>query len=410
MGYTKKAIKGISWTAFLRLIVKSVGFVEMLILARILIPRQFGAFGVAMLMLGLLEVITESGVNVILVQEEDIDKYINSAWIVSIFRGALISLIIFFSAPIVANFFHSADSLILLYLISIVPLLRGFLNPSIVKFQKELRFQRDFLFQFPGILIDTFVSITTCYLMRSPIGIVLGLIAGVIVELVLSFFVASPRPRLELERAYIYKLSHRGKWVTASGVFNFLFHNADNIVVGRMLGTSALGVYQIAYSLSIIPITEVADVFSRVTFPVFAKISSDTHRLWIAFIKIILVTTLLTVPFGVLLYVFPQEIITITLGKKWLAAIAILPTLAIFGVLRAISGSSSALFLAVGKQEYVTFVTLVSLVGLIIPIIPLVLHFGILGAAMSALAGSVIALPVMIYGTWKVFSKVHEKS
>ncbi len=121
-------------------------------------------------------------------------------------------------------------------------------------------------------------------------------------------------------------------------------------------------------------------------------------------------TTLLTVPFGVLLYVFPQEIITITLGKKWLAAIAILPTLAIFGVLRAISGSSSSLFLAVGKQEYVTFVTLVSLVGLIIPIIPLVLHFGILGAAMSALAGSVIALPVMIYGTWKVFSKVHEKS
>src|SRR5260221_8826621 len=97
MGYTKDAIKGISWIGLLRLIVKSFGFVEIVILARILAPEQFGAYGIVLLELGLLEVFTESGINVILIQEKEFEKYINSAWIVSIVRGFLISLFIIIS-------------------------------------------------------------------------------------------------------------------------------------------------------------------------------------------------------------------------------------------------------------------------------------------------------------------------
>ena len=107
MGYKKEAIKGISWIGLLSLATKAIGFLEAIVLARILLPSQFGAYGVALLALGLLEVITESGVNIILVQEKEIDKFINSAWVVSIIRGVFIMAIILLSAPFIAIFFHS---------------------------------------------------------------------------------------------------------------------------------------------------------------------------------------------------------------------------------------------------------------------------------------------------------------
>jgi len=410
MGYKKDAIKGISWIAVLRVATRVVAFVKTLILARILLPVQFGAYGVVLLLLGFLEVMTETGVNVILIQEKNVDEYINSALVVSIIRGVFIAFLIIVLTPFIVLFFHSPGSKILLYSASVVPFLRGFINPSVVKFQKDLQFNREFWYRFAIFFVDSFVSILFSWITHSPIGIVIGLIAGVVVEIALSYILIKPLPVIEFHKTYFYKIFHGGKWVTVSGFFNYLFHNADNIVVGRLLGTGALGIYQMAYSFSILPITEISDVFSRVTFPVFTKIAGDKYRLRRAFIRIMFVITLLTLPFGVLLYFFPKEIVSFVLGKKWLAAASVLPMLAIFGVIRAISGSTSALFLAVGKQNYVTVVTFVSILGLIIPIIPLVLRYGIIGAAISALIGSVAALPFMVYYSWRVFSKINEKS
>ena len=116
----------------------------------------------------------------------------------------------------------------------------------------------------------------------------------------------------------------------------------------------------------------------------------------------------LTLPFGIILIVFPKEIVNLILGDQWSAVIPLLPLLGLFGVLRTISGSSSALFLAVGKQEYVTVVTFVSMLGIGIPLIPLVATYGMLGAAISVLIGTLVAIPLFLYYTLKVFNTKNE--
>src|SRR5882724_3306459 len=180
MGYKKDAIKGISWIAVLRVATRVVAFVKTLILARILLPVQFGAYGVVLLLLGFLEVMTETGVNVILIQEKNVDEYINSALVVSIIRGVFIAFLIIVLTPIIVLFFHSPGSKILLYSASVVPFLRGFINPSVVKFQKDLQFNREFWYRFAIFFVDSFVSILFSWITHSPIGIVIGLIAGVV--------------------------------------------------------------------------------------------------------------------------------------------------------------------------------------------------------------------------------------
>lgn len=404
MGYTTQAIKGVSWIGAQRVVTRVMSFGKIALLARLLSPAQFGVYGIAALALSFLDVLTETGVNVVLVQEkDDIDRHISSAWIISIIRGIIMSVVLLILAPFISSFFNSPDSLFLLQLISIVPLIRGFINPSVVKFQKELQFKKEFLYRTFLFTIDAGTAVVVAFTTHAASSIVVGLIIGVVAEVLLSFFVAKPRPAFRFESAYFAKFFHKGKWVTMSGIFLYLFQNVDNIVVGKILGTGSLGLYQLGYSISTLPISEVADVVSRVTFPVYTKIAEEKQRLKSAFIKTTIFISLLTMPFGFILFFFPEQIVQLVFGSKWLGIAPAIRILAIFGVLRAVFGSASALFLAVGKQEYVTVVTLVSVVGLGVSIIPLVSIFGLVGAGISALIGSIVAIPVIVYYIIKIF-------
>lgn len=402
MGYTRDVIKGVSWAGSLSFLTKAVGFLETIILARILVPSQFGAYGIALLALGLLETLTETGVNIVLVQEKEIESYISSAWLVSIGRGLIITLLLYFSSPLIASFFHSPQSLFLLQLISLVPFLRGFINPSVVTFQKELQFKKYFWYQAIILFVDTAFSITVTYITKQPLGIVIGLLAGVFMELGLSFLVVSPRPTFSFKKSYVSKIFHRGKWITASAIFDYLFFNSDNIAVGRLLGAGSLGIYQMAYSLAVMPLVEVGNVFNFVTFPVFAKLSHDANRLKNAFIKTTLTVIALSAPI-VLIFVFIPQIFVFILGEKWHAITTVLPILSILGLVRALTGSTSALFLSEIKQNYATTITIVTIIGMLATLVFFIQKYGIFGAGLSALTGAVLALPFIAYYSYKIF-------
>ena len=129
MSYFKNTLRGFFWMGFLRVSTRVVAFIKIAILARLLTPSQFGVYGIAFLVLAFLEITTESGINVFLIQEKErIENYINTAWLVSILRGIVIFLaIIYFSSPI-ASFFNMTESKPLIVLISFVPLIKGFIN------------------------------------------------------------------------------------------------------------------------------------------------------------------------------------------------------------------------------------------------------------------------------------------
>ena len=398
MGYQKQAFKGFSWIGALRLVIRAFGFIKIAILARILLPVQFGVYGIATLVLAFLETFTETGINVFLIQQKkSIDKYINTAWIVSIFRGAFISLSIFITAPFIAQFFEIKEAASIIKLISLVPLIRGFINPSIIKFQRELQFNKEFYFRAFIITIEALISIVLAIITKSAISLVIALIAAAILEVIISFVFLSPRPKFIFNKNHFNLIIKSGKWVTFAGIFNYLFHQGDDIVVGKLLSPAFLGLYQQAYKISTLPISEVADSFGKVTFPIYTKIGGDKFRLKKAFTKVSWSITLLTIPFGLILFIFPEQVVRLVLGENWLEAAPALRYLSVFGVVRAISGSASALFLAVKKQSVVTQITLVSLIGMSVTIFYFVNQWGIVGAGLSALTGSILALPVIIY-------------
>jgi O-antigen/teichoic acid export membrane protein len=164
-----------------------------------------------------------------------------------------------------------------------------------------------------------------------------------------------------------------------------------------------LGIYSVAYKISSLPISEIADVFAKVTFPVYVKISGDKKRLGKAYVKTMLGSGLLIILLGTGIYIFSKEIVLILLGPNWLAAVPVLKILSVFGIIKGISGTALSLFLAIEKQEYVMVVTLMGILGLAIPIIPLTLRYGLIGTGIAVIIGSLVTLPVIAYYIFRIF-------
>lgn len=411
MGYSKDAVKGLGWMGGFRVLNRLIVFGKTALLARLLTPSQFGVFGIANLLLVFLEVFTETGVNTVLIQEKKkLDKYIDTAWIVSIARGMLMACVMFLLAPYIALFFGSSDSVGVIQMMSLTPLVRGFLNPSLVKLQKDLEFGKEFWIRTAILASDTLIAVIMSLLYRNVYGLVWGMLAGVFVELVLSWIIIKPRPVLSFDKIKFVSIVGRGKWVTLSGIFHYLFQNGDNIVVGRLLGDVQLGIYSVAYKISSLPISEIADVFIKVTFPVYVKISDDKKRLREAFLKATTLSSLMVLFVGLIVYSFPEQIVTILLGTQWKEAVPVVKALAIFGMLRGILIPSHSLFLSVGKQVYVTIVTLVGILGLAFGIVPLTTKYGLMGTAYSVIVATLFTLPVIIYLVIKILGDKKQTS
>lgn len=405
MGYTKDTVRGISWVGGLRIVTRIISYVRTAIIARILSPMEFGVFGITTIVLSFLEIITETGINAFLIQHnEDIRKYLSTAWIISIARGFLIALFIFILAPFITSFFNVPDAIFPIRLISVVPLIRGFINPEIVRFQKDLHFHKEFYYRASIFSIESLVSIALVFLLSSPSALVFGLIAGAIFEVTISYLYIKSHLSFSFEFTLGKQILHRGKWLTLTGIFTYLFHNGDNIVVGKILGPAPLGIYDMAYKLSSIPITEISVVINQVTFPVYVKIREDRKRLWRAFLRTVFLVTIICLPIGAILFFYAKEIVIMILGRNWISAIPVLQVLTIYGVVRAIASTADALFIGLKRQEYVTAINLSGLVVLTAIIIPFISIYGLIGVGYAVSIATLATMPFVLYYLLKVFN------
>ncbi len=397
MSLKKDAIRGVTWIGAFRGITRAVSLGKTVILARLLSPSQLGVYGVAALTMSLLEVFTETGINTVLIQlKSDFAEYVNSAWVVSIIRGTFISIVMLLVSSLVSLFFNSPDSRNLILLAAAIPFVRGFINPSEIVFQKELQFNKEFIFRTSIFLVDALVSITLTLITKTPESLIWGLLAGAVCEVLLSNLLITPRPALSFASDKLKFIVKRGKWMTASGILDYLIQNGDNIVVGRLLGSQSLGFYQISYQVSTAPVTEISNILSKVTFPIFVKLSLEKDKLFKAYLKVLLIIGVLVGILSLLLVVFTGPIVFV-LGQKWESIIPIIRVLAIFAFVKSLVLSSYAYFLAIERQEVVTVISLIGFVSMFAVIIPLVSTFGILGAAYAALLGSLVSIAPVVY-------------
>lgn len=381
----------------LRVFTRVAALVKIAILARILTPYDFGQFGMAALALAFFETLTETGVNQALIHSDrKTEELVDSAWVVSIGRGFLISVLILAASWPLSSFFRDSAVLPLVWLAATVPLVKGFINPMVIKFLKELEFGRELKFRSVLVVVDAAAAIAAALIFKSAAALILALLLTGLAEVLMSFWWFKIRPRFKLQPGYLREILGYGKWVTLSGVLSWAASEVDDLVAGRWFGTSALGVYQAAYKISTLPVTEISGTVNQVAFPVLAKVKADKNRFWRIFGWGIGGIGVIGVIGGAILWFFPSQVVMILLGKQWFEAVPLIRYLAVFGVIRSLESGLQPAFLATGKPQVGSWgngiKVLVLAVGLLVWG-----REGILGVALAAVVSGAAVIPYYIW-------------
>lgn len=405
VGFKREAIKGIGWVGALRTVTRAATLVKTAVLARLLTPFDFGLFGIVALSLSFFETLTETGINQVLIQSDrQAKELVDSAWVISIVRGIVIGVLIACSAIPLSSFYHNPQIVQLSLLIALVPVIKGFINPMIVEFQKELRFSGEFWFRFVIILIDICVSVIAAFALKSVYSFIIAMLAASIAEVALSFFWCKVRPVFQLVRKDWIEIVSFGKWVTLSGVAHWVASDLDDVVVGRMFGTAPLGIYQAAYKISSLPVTEISGTVNQVSFPVLSKLKEDKEKLFSAFRTSVLATVTVSGLISFILLAFPDTVVDILLGPQWAQAVPLIRLLALFGFLRSIESSIQPLFLAIGRPRVASIGNLLKVIALIVGLV-LWSASGLRGVALSALVSVIAIIPYYSFHVMSVMTK-----
>jgi len=339
--------------------------------------------GIALLTMSTLETFSQTGFQQALIQKkEDIKSYLNSAWTVLILRGFIIFIILYFIAAYAAIFFKAPEAKSIIRVIGFAILFRAFTNIGVIYFQKELEFNKQFIFQFSGTLADFIVAISAVLILRNVWALVLGLLAGNMVRCFMSYFIHPYRPHLSKDLGKVKELFGFGKWIMGSSILVFLITQGNDIFVGKLLGITALGFYQLAYRISNMPATEITHVISQVTFPAYSKLQDNIPKLREAYLKVLQVTAFLSFPIAGLIFILAPDFTKIFLGEKWMPMVPTMQVLVFAGLVRSIAATTGSIFHAVGKPKIETRWQMIRLFAIATLIYPCIIKWGILGASI----------------------------
>ena len=397
---SQKVVKGGFWVFFLRIVNRGFSLIRLIILARILAPSDFGLMGIALLTMSTLETFSQTGFQAALIQKkEDIKSYLNSAWTVLILRGFILFIILYFIAPYAAIFFDSPEAKPIIRVIGFSILFHAFTNIGITYFKKELEFNKEFIYQFSGTLADFIVAVTAVLILKNVWALVLGLLAGNIVRCFVSYLIHPYRPHLSKDLGKAKELFGFGKWILGSSILIFLITQGDDIFVGKILGTTALGFYQLAYRISNMPATEITQVISQVTFPAYSKLQDDIPKLRESYLKVLQITAFLSFPIAGLIFALAPDFTKIFLGEKWMPMVPAMMILVWWGVIRSMAGVNSSILQAVKKPDIITKLSAIKLLILAILIYPLSIKWGITGTSLAVLLSAIFITPNTFYIT-----------
>jgi O-antigen/teichoic acid export membrane protein len=380
---------------------RGVGFVSSVILARLLMPEDFGLIGIALVFVRGLDVLTHTGLAAAIIHRTDrVKEAVDAAWTVFIFRGLALAGLMFLMARAVANFYDEPALESIVKVICCFFVIQGFLNTYLILLRKELDFKRLATFEAAISVLRLVVVVTIAYVYRSVWALVVGLLADMALRVVMSYVIVRSRPRFALPGRLLKDLFSYGKFVTGATIVVYLTTNLDNAVIGKVLGMGALGYYALAFQLANLPAVEARAVITRVMFPAFSKLQGQLPALREAYLKVLKVVTTLAVPAAAGIAVLAPEIVKTVYGEKWLPMVGALHILCVFGVAESLAATTEPVFRAIGKPQVGFYVVSLKLMFMVTMIYPLTLRYGIVGAALAVTVPACIEQVVL----WVVLS------
>ena len=398
-GWGSATRKGIAWSTTTFLAGKTLTFITTIILARLLVPSEFGVVSAILIYLQVLELISDIGLaaTVQYEQEKGITPRVQTAFTLNLGLSVVLCAIGVAAAPLIAGFFHVSGDTDLFRLAALNLLLRGTANIHDALLLRDLAFNRRIVSQLSGQVARAVVSIALAFAGLGAASLVFGMLAGTVVWAVVVWAITGFRPNMTIERSAVRPMVTYGGGASALEVIAVISTRADVVTIGRVLGDTALGLYTIAYRIPELIIESIAWNVSIVAFPALArKRMSDEQGMSAAALKIARYQVLYAAPLAAGLAVLATPLIVILFGPKWTEAGGVMSAIAVMVGVSAVAYPLGDVFKALGLQRVLVALSLIQL-PLLIGAIVLASDAGIVAVAwvraaeMALYTGMIVA-------------------
>ncbi len=360
-------------------------FVQLAVLARLLSPADFGLVSISNLIINFFGIFSTLGfANSIIYKQENDRAVLSSLYTLSLLLGVVLSGLVFLGAPLLSSFYHEARLVPVVRLSSVYFVIVGAGQIYLFLLQKDLRFRSVAQIDIAAAVLGSGLTIGLAVAGFQEMSLIIGMLVTQTVKTVLQVAVGwslfRPVPGLQMTR--IREHMQFGLFNLADGLVGFAQSNADNIMVGRLLGVDMLGYYTVASQLAVFPITKLNPIILQVAYPILARMKDNTADLRRSYLRILDVISYCNLPLLAGLFITADGVVPLAYGPGWEPAVGLIRIFVFVGIFSCLAHPLFTLAYTKGKPNLMLYLN----IGTMLVKIPLVFFFaqwGVTGIAMA---------------------------
>jgi PST family polysaccharide transporter len=368
-----------------------LGLASMLVLARILVPEDFGIVALAVAFVAVVEGITSLPTTQAIIRLRDPGPSVyDTAWTLAVIRGSAIALILIICAPWVAAALDEGRLEDVIFVLALKPLLSGLRNPRFIDFDKRLDFSKSFVLEIGTGIVTVAVTVITALLVRSYWAIVVGSVVGSAVHVSWTYVLRPHIPRFSTTE--IRKIFGFSAWLSATGIVSTLNAQADKFLVAGFLNTASVGLYHMGTNVARSLVGSLTDPLVRALYPAFSSVAGDRSRLKEHVVESTSVLMAIVLPLGFGLALVSEELVQLLLGPRWSTTVPILHVLIPVFSLRSVTAATDPLVMAVGTTRLLFYRACVMIFARVSLVTLGLANWGLMGAVYGWALSSVLFL------------------
>jgi O-antigen/teichoic acid export membrane protein len=390
----RTVLRGLGWTGATEVIMQVVRMVAAVALARLLAPDDYGlaALGLVFASFGL--VFSDMALGAAIVQRKELSEDDRStAFWLSVAGGVLFTVVGVLIAGPVAQVLRMPSAAPMCAALSASFAIVAVATIHEALLVREMEFpalqRRMVIATVAGAVVGVAIALAT----RNAWAIVGQQLAQTAVSSALLWRANPWRPRLRFSRVALRELAGFSGFLVGHRLLYYLHRNADNILVGRFLGASALGAYSLAYNIMLQPLARIAGPVQKVMWPAMSRMQDDPERITVAWVRVVRLLAMVTVPAMAGLVIVAPDFVHVVLGDAWAPAVPLIQVLAWVGILQALQSINTDILQALGRPNLVLrFTVLFSLAHIAGFVVGL--QWGVVGVASAYAVTSTLVEPI----------------
>lgn len=383
--FKEQTVSGIKWNLVEQVLVYVVVFIATIFLSRILLPEEFGLFGMLTVLGNLATLVVGMGLSYSVIHNQTLvpEDFSTIFWF-NLFLGLLTALAFFVGAPVIATFYGQSDLIVITRLFCIGFIAQGVNSVPVGLLIKGMQFKKLAITNTVAIILSYTVSIVLALEGYGVWSLVVHFIVLHIITVSLNLTFCGWRPTLSFHLAALHKVKKFSTNFLGSQLIDFSANNLDSILIGKYAGKKDLGFFGRASALVTIPVTSLGYVLNRTFFPWFSALQKDLVDLNYRYTQSLRVLIMLVIPILLLLSATSKEVVLLLFGNQWAAIAPFVTLLSAYASFQCINAFHDSFIISQGRSDILLKVSVVEKSLMVIGVI-VGLRFGVVGIIWAKL-------------------------